>query len=58
MDIKFNMPSAEDRFEILKSHLSIIADVQIEDQELEIIARAASGFVSSDLAQIVRNTHI
>eukprot|EP00347_Sterkiella_histriomuscorum_P019506 403341369 len=58
IDIRFDMPSAEDRYEILKSHLQQIPNVQIDNNQLEIIARAASGFVSSDLAQIVRNTQI
>jgi len=50
IDIRFDMPSAEDRYEILKSHLSILGENDITDNELEIIGRAASGFVSSDLA--------
>lgn len=50
IDIRFDMPSAEDRYEILKSHLKMIGEVHISDNELELIARAASGFVSSDLA--------
>jgi len=50
IDIRFDMPSAEDRYEILKSHLSVLGENDITDSELEIIGRAASGFVSSDLA--------
>ncbi|CDW86820.1 spermatogenesis-associated protein 5-like [Stylonychia lemnae] len=58
IDIRFDMPSAEDRYDILKAHLQVLGENDITDSELEIIGRAASGFVSSDLAQIVRNTHI
>ena len=50
IDIRFDMPSAEDRYDVLRSHLNKIGGIHIEDSELEIIARAASGFVSSDLA--------
>ena len=32
--------------------------VKISDEELDMIAKAASGFVSSDLGQIVRNSHL
>ena len=49
IDIRFDMPSAEDRFLILKSHLSHLSSA-IEESDLQLIARAASGFVSSDLA--------
>jgi len=60
IDIRFEMPSAEDRHEILKKHLGSLVktEVQIRDEDLLYIARAASGFVSSDLAQIVRNAHL
>ena len=57
IDIRFEMPNAEDRFEIIKSHLSQLSEtkINIKEEDLLVIARAASGFVSSDLAQIVRN---
>jgi transitional endoplasmic reticulum ATPase len=52
IDIRFDMPSSADRFEILKSHLSQLTntEVGITNDDLTLIARAASGFVSSDLA--------
>jgi len=43
------MPSDEDRYLIFKEHLSQ-ADNSIEDVDLKMIARASSGFVSSDLS--------
>ena len=60
IDIRFDMPNSEDRYSILKSHLKMLepTKVMIKDEDLQIIARAASGFVSSDLAQIVRNAHL
>lgn len=60
IDIRFDMPSAEDRHEILKVHLESLVktSVEIKEEDLLYIARAASGFVSSDLAQIVRNAHL
>jgi AAA family ATPase len=59
IDIRFDMPNSEERYEILKAHLSLLqAEVSINNEDLVIIARAASGFVSSDLAQIVRNAHL
>lgn len=57
IDIRMDMPDAEDRYAIFKSHLDSIGhDILISD--LRTISRATSGFVSSDLAQIVRNAHI
>ena len=58
MDVMFDMPSSEDRFKILKAHLKTIEICKITDEELDMIAKAASGFVSSDLGQIVRNAHL
>ena len=58
LDVIFEMPSTEDRFEILKTHLATIDDCKINDEELDMVAKAASGFVSSDLGQIVRNAHL
>jgi len=56
-EVRFDMPTAEDRFEILKAHLGKY-EFDIENDELKYIANAASGFVSSDLASIVRNAHL
>jgi len=61
IDIRFDMPNAEDRFEILSAHLKALGaevELAIRDEDLLVIARAASGFVPSDLAQIVRNAHL
>ena len=58
LDVMFDMPSADDRFAILKAHLITIDCCQISDDELDMVAKAASGFVSSDLGQIVRNAHL
>lgn len=55
IDLRFDMPSSEDRFEILKVHLSKLQH-EIKEEDLMLISRAASGFVGSDLAQIVRNS--
>jgi SpoVK/Ycf46/Vps4 family AAA+-type ATPase len=44
-----DMPSSEDRYQILKEHLGSI-EHEISDSDLKIIAAVASGFVSSDLA--------
>ena len=57
IDVRLDMPSDEDRYLIFKEHLSHIENT-IEDGVLKMIARASSGFVSSDLSQIVRNCHI
>ena len=61
IDIRIDMPSSEDRYQILKYHLGKLLSsmtVEINDEHLKIIARAASGFVSSDLASIVRNAQL
>ena len=60
LDIRFEMPSASDRFAIMKVHLDNLqgVDPQISDEELLNVAKASSGFVSSDIAQIVRNAHL
>ncbi len=57
IDIRMDMPSAMDRYEVLHQHLAPITH-SISDQELRLIAAAASGFVCSDLAQIVRNARL
>ena len=49
IDIRLDMPSAMDRYLVLKQHLSEI-NHSISDEELRLIASAASGFVCSDLA--------
>lgn len=49
IDIRMDMPSSDDRYHILKEHLSSI-EHEILDSDLKIIAAVASGFVSSDLA--------
>ena len=60
LDVRFDMPSAQDRLAIMQVHLDSLKQVQlrINDEELTNIANASSGFVSSDLAQIVRNAHL
>lgn len=57
IDIRMDMPSALDRYHVLNQHIASIPH-QIADQDLRLIAAAASGFVSSDLAQIVRNARL
>ena len=57
LDIRLDMPTDKDRFEVLKEHLKLLEN-EINDQDLLMIARASSGFVSSDIAQIVRNCHL
>jgi len=57
IDIRMDMPSACDRLGILASHLDSVGS-SISEEDLKIISRACSGFVSSDLAQIVRNAHL
>ena len=61
IDVRFEMPSASDRFAIMKAHLDRLADdveLAIAEDELINVANASSGFVSSDIAQIVRNAHL
>ena len=58
LDVRFDMPSAQDRLAIMQAHLDKISDrnssssvqVSIDEAELTNIANASSGFVSSDLA--------
>ena len=57
LDIRLDMPTDNDRYLIFKQHLSHIPN-SIDDGNLKMIARASSGFVSSDLAQIIRNCHM
>ena len=57
IDIRMDMPQDYDRFEIFKEHLRLLPH-QICDEDLLMIARASSGFVTSDIAQIVRNCHM
>ena len=49
IDIRLDMPSDNDRFLIFKEHLRHLPN-DINDEDLLEIARASSGFVSSDLA--------
>ena len=49
IDIRLDMPSAEDRYLILKEHLTQVPQ-SISDEDLKMMSAAASGFVSSDLA--------
>ena len=51
------MPSDSDRYLIFKEHFKLLSH-SIDDQDLKMIAKASSGFVSSDIALIVRNCHI
>lgn len=57
IDIRMDMPTDMDRYNIFKEHLRLLPN-QIEDEDLLMISRASSGFVSSDIAQIVRNCHL
>lgn len=57
MDIRIDMPSDNDRFLIMQEHLSHVSN-NIDPQDLLMLARVASGFVSSDIAQIIRNSHM
>jgi SpoVK/Ycf46/Vps4 family AAA+-type ATPase len=49
IDIRLDMPSDKDRFEIFKEHLRLLPN-KIEDEDLLMISRASSGFVTSDIA--------
>lgn len=55
--IRMDMPSADDRYLILREHFKALPH-KIDDFDLKMIARASSGFVSADIAQIVRNCHL
>ena len=57
IDIRIDMPSSDDRYMILKEHLGEIKH-DIKEEDLRMIGAVASGFVSSDLAQIVRNARL
>lgn len=48
LDIRMDMPADSDRFKIFKSHLQGMQGMK--DDELVMMARVVSGFVSSDLA--------
>ena len=54
IDIRLDTPSDQDRYLVFLKHLSDSVH-NIDSEELRIIARASSGFVCSDIAQIVRN---
>lgn len=49
IDVRMDMPTSEDRFQIMKEHLDHVGS-SVSEQDLVIISRATSGFVSSDLA--------
>ena len=58
LDLRMDMPTEQDRQSILKAHLSRGDLNGVADDALKEIAQAASGFVGSDLAQIVRNAQL
>lgn len=60
LDVRFDMPTAQDRFKIMQVHIANLKDAEsrVTDEELVNVANASSGFVSSDIAQIVRNAHL
>ena len=60
LDIRFDMPTASDRLAIMQVHIAALKDVdaRVTPEELTNIANASSGFVSSDIAQIIRNAHL
>ena len=49
IDIRMDMPTSTDRFGIFQVHLDSVGH-SISEEDLRIISRATSGFVSSDLA--------
>ena len=49
LDVVFEMPTAADRLEILRAHLTTLQCNKLEEQDIDSIAKAASGFVPSDL---------
>lgn len=57
-DIRMDMPDERERHLIFKAHLDSLGLNGVADFSLLEISRAASGFVSSDLAQIVRNANL
>lgn len=57
IDIRFDMPTFLDRMEVLKAHLGDIPN-DLSEQDLVQVSQVSSGFVPSDLAQILRNAHI
>lgn len=57
IDIRMDMPSASDRHRVMQAHLHDVPN-SISEADLKTIATAASGFVSSDLAQIIRNARL
>jgi ATP-dependent 26S proteasome regulatory subunit len=57
IDLRMDMPSASDRYHVLHQHLSSVPH-SFTETDLKLMAAAASGFVCSDLAQIVRNARL
>ena len=50
LDIRLDMPTENDRYLILKSHLDLLGLSGIILEDLKEISKAVSGFVSSDIA--------
>ena len=50
LDIRLDMPTENDRYLILKAHLDHLNVSGISLDNLKEISKAASGFVSSDIA--------
>ena len=57
LDIRMDMPTEFDRYHIFREWMKVYTN-NVDDEELKVIARVCSGFVSSDLAQIVRNSFL
>ena len=57
LDIRRDMPTELDRYHILSEWMKVYQN-NVDSEQLKIIARVCSGFVSSDLAQIVRNSFL
>jgi len=58
LDLRMDMPTEQDRLQILRAHLNKGSLNGVSDLALKEIAQQASGFVGSDLAQIVRNAQL
>ena len=57
LDIRMDMPTELDRYHIFSEWMKAYQN-NVDSEQLKIIARVCSGFVSSDLAQIVRNSFL
>ena len=49
LDIRLDMPSDSDRYLIFKEHFRLLKN-SVNDQDLKMMAKVSSGFVSSDIA--------